>query len=485
MKRLVARVKPGMARSIRHNNPGFHPGYVLLTALLAGCAMGPDYQRPAIETPAQFRLDTTTAAAQSFGDLGWWDVYRDPVLATLVASAVKNNLDVRIAVERVEQARASLGATGYQLLPQISVGGTTGKQRVSAYETTASDRTFNSSSVSAALAWELDFWGRIRRTREAARAELLSSQAARETVLVTLVGSVASQYFTLLALDEQLQITRATVDSRKSFLDLTQAQFDRGTVSGLDVNTAQAQLATAQANVPLLEKQIAQTENGLSLLLGGNPNAIARSPREVGLAPIAPDLPAGLPSTLLERRPDLREAEQSLVAANAQVGIAKAALFPTISLSADYGSLSPKMSNLFTSAAENWSVGVNLLQPLLDADRNRYQVDYADAGRRAALLNYEKTVRTAFREVADALVTRQKSAEYEAAQSALVTAQNNAHEIALARYKVGYSSYFDVINADRDLFTAKLALSQARLDTLNASVQLYQALGGGWRSQTQ
>jgi multidrug efflux system outer membrane protein len=249
------------------------------------------------------------------------------------------------------------------------------------------------------------------------------------------------------------------------------------------VNTAQAQLATAQANVPLLEKQIAQTENQLSLLLGGNPGTIARSPRDVGLTPLSPDLPAGVPSTLLERRPDLREAEQDLVAANAQVGIAKAALFPTMSITGDYGSLSPKMSDLFAGPAENWAIGVNLLQPLLDADRNQYQVDYANAGRRAALLSYEKTVRTAFREVADALVTRQKSIEYEAAQSSLVTAQNNAHEIALARYKVGYSSYFDVINADRDLFTAKLTLSQARLDTLNASVQLYQALGGGWQLQ--
>ncbi|MDB5972431.1 MAG: efflux transporter outer rane subunit [Hydrocarboniphaga sp.] len=463
-----------------------HACVLIVPALLSACAMGPDYQRPTLDVPPQFRLDTAAASPQSFGDLQWWDVYRDPVLATLIASAVKNNLDVRVAAARVDQARASLGATGYQLLPQISAGGTIGKQRLSAYESSTSDRTSNNAAVSGSLSWELDFWGRIRRTREAARAQLLSSEAARETVLASLVASVATQYFTLLALDEQLEITRATLESRKAFLDLTQAQFDRGTVSGLDVNTAQAQLATAQANAPLLERQIAQSENQLSLLLGGNPGAIARSPRNAGnfgLAPMSPDLPAGLPSSLLERRPDIREAEQALVAANAQIGIAKAALFPTISITGDYGSLSPKMSNLFTGAAENWAVGVNLLQPLLDADRNRYQVDYADAGRRVALLNYEKAVRTAFREVADALVTRQKSAEYQTAQSALVTAQNSAHEIALARYKVGYSSYFDVINADRDLFSAKLALSQARLDTLNASVQLYQALGGGWQLQ--
>ena len=470
-------------------DPGLHPGYrlkrlgtlCLLAALLSACALGPDYERPTLEVPAQFRLDTVGAVPQSFGDLNWWEVYRDPVLVKLIDSAVKNNLDVRVAVARVDQARASLGATGYQLLPEVSAGGTLGKQRVSAYQSSSGDRNIDSASVSADLSWELDFWGRIRRTREAARAQLLSSEATRQAVLVSLVADVATQYFTLLALDEQLEITRATLDSRRAFVDLTQAQFDRGTVSGLDVATAQAQQAIARANVPTLERRIAQTENQLSLLLGGNPGDITRSPREVALQPLPPELPAGLPSSLLERRPDLREAEQTLVAANAQIGIAKAALFPTISITGSYGSLSTDMSKLFTGAAENWSAGVNLLQPLLDADRNLYQVDYADAGRRVALLSYEKTVRTAFREVADSLIGRRKSAEYEAAQVALVSAQTSAHEIALARYKVGYSSYFDVINADRDLFDAKLALSQARLDTLAASVQLYQALGGGWR----
>lgn len=452
-------------------------------ALLSACALGPDYQRPQLEVPPQFRLDpaAVAGAAPSYGDMGWWDLYRDPLLARLIDSALKNNLDVRVAVARVEQARASLGATGFQLLPQLSAGGTLGRQRLPAAQAIG-QRDVDAASVSADLSWELDFWGRIRRTREAARAQLLSSEAARQAVLVSLVAEVATNYFTLLTLDEQLEITRATLDSRKAFVDLTQAQLERGTVSGLDVATAQAQLATAQANVPTLEKRIAQTENQLSLLLGGNPGEIARATRDLATDPMSPELPAGLPSSLLERRPDLREAEQALVAANARIGIAKAALFPTISITGSYGSLSNEMSDLFTSTSENWSIGVNLLQPLLDADRNLYQVDYADAGRRAALLGYEKAVRTAFREVADALVGRQKSAEYESAQSALVTAQDHAHEIALARYKVGYSSYFDVINADRDLFTAKLAWSSARLDTLLAGVQLYQALGGGWQT---
>lgn len=450
-------------------------------ALLSACALGPDYQRPDLPLPAQFRLDTS-GSTDSLGDSGWWQVYRDPTLAELIARALQNNLDVRIAAARVDQARTSLQATGLQLLPQLSAGASLGEQRVSTFSAPLPDRRFERSSLSADLSWELDFWGRIRRTREAARADLLASDASRQAVKVSLVAAVATQYFTLLALDQQLDITRATLELRKAFVDLTQAQFERGTVSGLDVATAQAQLATAQANVPTLERRIAQTENQLSLLLGGDPAAVARPPHELASQPVSPSLPPGLPSSLMERRPDLRQAEQALVAANARVGVAKAALFPTISLTGSYGSLSNEMSQLFTSPAENWSIGVNLLQPLLDADRNRYQVDFADAGRRVALLGYERSVRTAFREVADALVGRQKTAEYEAAQAALVSAQNDAHEIALARYKVGYSSYFDVINADRDLFAAKLTLTQARLDTLLASVQLYQALGGGWQA---
>ena len=450
-------------------------------ALLSACALGPDYQRPDLPLPAQFRLDNS-GSADSLGDSLWWQVYRDPTLAELIARALQNNLDVRIAAARVDQDRASLQATGLQLLPQLSAGASLGEQRVSTFSAPLPDRRFERSSLSADLSWELDFWGRIRRTREAARADLLASDASRQAVKVSLVAAVATQYFTLLALDQQLDITRATLELRKAFVDLTQAQFERGTVSGLDVATAQAQLATAQANVPTLERRIAQTENQLSLLLGGDPAAVARPPHELASQPVSPSLPPGLPSSLLERRPDLRQAEQALVAANARVGVAKAALFPTISLTGSYGSLSNEMSQLFTSPAENWSIGVNLLQPLLDADRNRYQVDFADAGRRVALLGYERSVRTAFREVADALVGRQKTAEYEAAQAALVSAQNDAHEIALARYKVGYSSYFDVINADRDLFAAKLTLTQARLDTLLASVQLYPALGGGWQA---
>jgi multidrug efflux system outer membrane protein len=455
---------------------------VACAGLVSACAMGPDYTRPEAELPEQFRLQPSTATQASIGDQGWWALYRDPNLSRLIETALERNFDVRIAATRIEQAQAELAATGYQLLPEVSAGGSAAHRQLSAYET-AGDRTGDVGSLSVQMSYEIDFWGRLRRTREASRARWLSSEAARDTVRLSLVAAVATQYFTLLALDEQLDITRATLASRQEFLKLTQAQFERGTVSGLDVNTAKAQLATAQANVPDLERRIAQVENQLSLLLGGYAQVIQRPDSSAPLRLSVPEVDAGLPSTLLERRPDLRAAEFDLVAANASLGVAKAALFPTIAITGSYGSLSTDLSELLTGGAEKWSIGVNLLQPLLDADRNRYRVDYADAKRREALLQYEKSVRTAFKEVSDALIARLKTTEFESAQRSLVEAQDSAHEIALARYKVGYSSYFDVINADRDLFTAKLALSSASLASQLANVQLYQALGGGWQDK--
>lgn len=453
--------------------------------LLASCALGPDYKRPSIETPGQYRAQTEEAGTDSFGDVGWWTVYQDPTLQALLRTALENNLDLRIAATRVEQAQAALGVARLGQVPRISAGaGATRQERSDAQGAVPGlDRINSQYSASLNLSFELDFWGRLRRASESARAQVLATEYGRQAVRAGLVSEVATAYFTLIALDEQLEITRGTMETREQFLRLTRAQFDRGVVSGLDVSTAEAQLATARASVPDLERQLAQQENQLSVLLGRNPGPVLRQTRDISAVTLAPQTPAGLPSRLLERRPDLLQAEQGLVSANAQVGVAKAAMFPSISLTGSYGSLSLAMSDLFTNASETWSVGVNLLQPLLDADRNLYRIDQADAARRQALLEYEKTVRTAFQEVADALVGRQKSAEFEAAQNDLVAAQSRSEQIALARYKSGYSSYFDVINADRDLFNAKLVLSRARLESLLSSVQLYRALGGGWQVQ--
>ena len=454
----------------------------LTAAMLSACALGPDYTRPEIDAPIAYVPGTSPDGPGSAADLGWWELYRDPALEHLIREAIAHNLDLRMAVARVQQAEAVLGPAGIALLPQISASAGTERSK-DAVDASApgSDRIETVDTVRLGLSWELDLWGRLRRARESAQAELLGAEYARRGVMVSLVADVATAWFRLASLDEQLKVTRATLDTREEFLKLTRAQSDRGVVSGLDVASAEAQLAQARANLPEFERQVALTEHALSLLIGRNPQGFARATLEDASA-MKPEVPAGLPSALLARRPDILQAEQRLVAANAQVGVAKAALFPTISLTGTYGSLSGDVADLFSSGAENWSLGVNLLQPLLDAERNLYRVDLADARKAEAIAAYEKAVRNAFREVADALVQREKLAEVERAQNELVEAQQRAEEIATARYKVGYSSYFDVINADRDLFNAKLARSSARLNARLATVQLYRALGGGWRS---
>ncbi len=457
---------------------------IMLVAAIAGCALGPDYLRPDTTTPAAYRFEPE-ATADSMGDAGWWQVYRDPVLQSLIREALTDNLDVRIAAARVDQARTALGSARLQQLPQVSVAAGAARQRTSVYELPVGTPPIsNVFSLEGSLSYEIDFWGKYRRATEAARAQLLQSTYAKQDVMAALVTSVATAYFTLQTLDEQLAITQRTVGTRQKFVDLTQAQHDRGTVSELDVATAQAQLAVAKATLPDLTRQIGQTEDQLSVLLGHNPDRILRADSagaipNLDLTPPAPA--AGLPSSLLERRPDLREAEQNLVAANAQVGVAKANLFPSISLTALDGGVSNALSSLFSGPARTWSVGGGVLQPLLSPQRNLYQLDLADAQKRQALLQYQKSVQTAFQEVSDALIARRQDADAQAAQEAQVDAQRRANTIALARYRVGYASYFNVIDADRDLFTAELSLSAARLSTLLSVVQLYRALGGGWQ----
>jgi multidrug efflux system outer membrane protein len=455
--------------------------------LVAACALGPNYQRPKENIPAAYRFDTA-AGDDAFADQGWWKLYQDPTLQSLIREALDNNFDVRIAAARVDQARALVGSTRLQQLPQVSASAEALRARTSRYELIPGEPAIsNVFSADGSLSYELDFWGKYRRATEAARAGLLASEYSKQDVMSGLVSSVATAYFTLLALDEQLAITQRTVATRQKFVDLTQAQHERGTVSGLDVASAQAQLAVAQANIPELQRQIGIAEDQLSVLLGRNPDSILRaesSPlKSLTETTIAPVPPAGLPSSLLERRPDLREAEQNLVAANANVGVAKANLFPSIALTAAEGSESSALSQLFSGPARSWSFGASLLQPLLSSQNNLYQLDLANAQKRQALLQYQQSIQTAFREVSDALVARQKYAELQVAEQAQVDAQRKADGIALARYRIGYASYFDVINADRDLFTAELSLSAAHLNTVLSLVQLYRAVGGGWQTE--
>jgi len=450
--------------------------------LLNACALGPDYQRPDVEVPRRFQWQLQKDAVAELGDLGWWEVYRDPILQHALNTALRMNLDVRIAATRVEQARATLGATRLQYWPQLSANASAQRAATSAYALLPErDRMGSIYTATVDASYELDIWGRLRRLNEAARADLLSSAYAQQGVVVGLIADVATAYFTLISLDEQLKVTRDTTATRRKFVELTRAKHNQGVVSGLDVSTAEAELATAQANIPDLERQIAQTEDQLSVLMGHNPAAIERAHHFDDTPPLPPEPPAGLPSHLLERRPDIRSAEQQLVAANARVGAAKAALFPSISLTGSYGGRSLELSKLFTGAANTWLADAALSLPILDSQNSIYQLELADAQKREALLTYEKTVQNAFREVSDALIARQKFVEFQKAQQEKVGALRRANEIALARYRVGYASYFDVINSDRDLFNAELALAEAYLNSQLASVQLYQALGGGWR----
>jgi multidrug efflux system outer membrane protein len=450
---------------------------LLLATVLTGCALGPDYERPSLPVPQQYR-GQTEPAAQSLGDEDWRAVYAEPALQSLIEQALSENLDLRIAAARVEQASAQLGSARLRQLPNLGVDGSVGRSGVSEYARASGQPEIGeSASLGLGLSWELDFWGRLRRLSEAARADWLASEFGVRAVRVSLVANVASAYYSLCALDERVNTARRSAQTREDFLKLTRAQFQRGVVSGLDVASAEAQLAAAQVSIEDVSRQYEQTENALSVLLARDLQAL---PRGTCAVPVA--APAGLPSTLIERRPDLLQAEQGLVAANARVGAARAALFPTLSLTGAFGALSTDVSELLTGPAETWSVGVGLLQPLLDADRNAYQVDLAQARKREALLSYEKTVRTAFREVADALVAQRRNAEVLRAQQAQVDALQRAEDIAQARYRAGYSSYFDVINADRDLFTAEQARAQAWLAAQLAVVDLYRALGGGWNA---
>jgi multidrug efflux system outer membrane protein len=466
---------------------------------LAGCKLGPNYRRPDTPLPSTYRFDSPSDAA-SLADEGWWQVYQDPVLQQLIRVALSNNLDLRIAAARIDQARALLGVAHVAQLPKASVAAAGEHARTSKYQLLPGEPAIGTNyDVEGSVSYEIDFWGKYRRATEAARAQLLQSDFARRDVMVGLVASVATAYFSLQSLDQQLRITNRTVATRQKFVDLTSAQHDRGTVSELDVATAQAQLAIAMANLPELQRQIGLTEDQLSVLLGHNPDAVLRQPLPASIpvdtaatpvaaaaTPLPPPVPvpaAGLPSSLLERRPDLRAAEENLVAANAQVGVAKANLFPTITLTGTGGVASGALSSLFSGPARLWSFGGNVLQPLIDPQRNLYQLDLADAQKRQALLQYQQSVQSAFQEVSDALIARQEYAAVLKQEQAWVTAQRTAEAIALARYRVGYASYFDVIDSDRDLFSAELSLAAAQLNTLLAGVQLYRALGGGWQTE--
>lgn len=448
---------------------------MLVAGALAACSVGPEYRRPSLDVPNAFRFQQENPGATSTSDLGWWEIYRDKQLQGILQTALDNNRDVKIAAARVAEARAQVGVSGMARLPSVDVIVGDSRQRTLQVGRHA---TFEVASGVAQASFEVDLWRRLASLSDAAKANLLATEYARDAVRATLVSDVAVAYFNLLALDQQLRITQNTIANGERFLALTQAKSREGAASSLDVSRAEASLSSVRANQSDIRRQIAQTENQMQILLGKNPDTLARGTLDEVAMP--PSIPAGLPSTLLERRPDLRVAEAGLIGATANVRAAKAALFPTISLTGSYGSQSLAFSGLFSGGSQVWSYGLAFLQPILDSQRNGYQVDAAKAREQQALLQYQSAVAQAFREVSDTLVASQSYNEFLHAQEQQVKSLQEANEHVLRRYQIGYSSYFEVIDASNSLYAAELQRVQAWRNSLVAVVQLYKALGGGW-----
>jgi outer membrane protein, multidrug efflux system len=456
---------------------------VMSAAFIGGCTVGPKYKKPDVDVPTTYRNatadETATAAGPSFGDAKWWTVFQDEQLQQLIRTALKNNYDLRIAATRVLQAQAQLGITRADQYPTVNASANITSTRYP--KTTVSEPyQINAGQVALTAAWELDFWGKYRNATKAARANLLASEWNQRGVLNTLISNVATAYFQLRDQDFQLEISKQTLASRQDSLKLTQALEQNGSVSLVDVRQAEQLVYTASAEIPALEKQIGQTEDLLSTLLGENPTDIARGLR-LTEQPHEPSVPAGLPSTLLERRPDIQAAEQQLIAANAQIGVARAAYFPDISLSATGGFQSDALARLFTGPAGLWSFGPALAQPIFTAGKIHSNVKLTEAQEQQALLTYQQTVQNAFRDVSDALIAYRKNREFREQQELLTEATRGADELSKTRYQGGIASYLEVLTSETNYFDAQLALAQAKADELTAFVQLYNALGGGWQ----
>lgn len=452
-----------------------------LIAALAGCALGPNYKRPAVSSPDNFRSATGPAATNSLADLAWWDLYQDPTLTELIRVALTNNYDIRIAVTRVEQARQVAAQARAQFLPTVTYqGGVSYGKNEFAGSPAATGQERGGALATANALWEVDLWGRIRRLNESARAQYLATEEAQRGVRLSLVSSVAQAYFELLALDLQLDIAKRSTNSFGESLRIFTMRLQRGIVSKLETSRAEAALATAAASVPELERQITLKENEISILLARPPGPIERSVKLLEQN-LSPEIPAGLPSGLLERRPDILQAEQALRAANAQVGVAMAEFFPKIGLTAFAGKVSPELSAFTAGSANAWSLAANASGPIFQGGALRAQYRQAKAVWDQARLQYEQTALNALQEVSAALVSREKYEAIRVQQSRAVNANTNAVQISMQRYLEGTAQYYEVLDAQTQLFPAESALAQTRLNQLAVIVQLYKALGGGWQ----
>ena len=454
----------------------------LLAALaLGGCAVGPAYHRPPVDAPAGFRGAPPSPSTNSLADLPWWRVFEDPALQDLIETALTNNYDLRIALARVEQARSIeiQGRSGF--FPQVGYGATAteGRNMFLNLPNPNGGKVLDSFAGGLGAAWEVDLWGRVRRMNEAARAAFLASEEARRGVRLSLISGVAKAYFELIELDDQLAIARRTAQSFDHTFKLFKDQHDSGLASRLELSRAKAALCSVSATIPDLERQTALKENEISVLLGRRPAPIPRSGGG-STRTFALEVPAGLPSTLLERRPDIRMAEQQLHAANARIGVAIGDFFPRIGLTAVYGGVSSELSDLTGPGAGAWSLAATTTGPIFQGGRLSGRYREAKAACEQARLRYQETILEAFREVSDALISRQKVEEMSLQQSAAVEAFRDAADTATERYSAGKANYFEVLEAQQQLFPAETTLSRTETARRLAIIQLYKSLGGGW-----
>ncbi len=465
---------------------------VLAAVLPAGCAMGPNYKRPEIRSPETWR-SVPAAEAESLANTPWWEVFNDPQLQGLIRIALVENKDLKIAVERIEEARARYGFTKADLWPQFDLNGTAGRLRFNAgslVHTPGADTGTDASTTTSIFAtnvsitWELDLFGRLRRATEAQKDLFLATEEARRATVLALVADVAQAYFELREFDRKLDIARRTIDSRRESVQLAKDRYEGGLTSELDYRLAESELHRIESMLYDLERLVALKEDELSLLLGRNPNAIPRG-RGVEEQAVPSTVPAGLPSDLLERRPDLLQAEQQLAAATANIGQAKALLFPRIALTGSYGFASTELDHLFDSPSVAWNVIGNLIQPIFAWKKNQRRLEVTESQQRQTLYAYEKQILQAFREVDGALVSYRSAGQQRTSQGDRVTAEKKVLELAELRYKGGVAAYLEVLDAQRSLFAAELDETQTMGDQLVSLVQLYKALGGGWPAEPE
>jgi len=448
--------------------------------LLGGCMVGPDYRRPAVQIPQAWHFAEMNT--QDLVNTAWWEQFNDPVLNELMVIALRENKDLLIATARVEEFRGRYGVVRASLLPQVGVGVSAGQLRSTEQgqvplPSTASNPV-DQYQVGTAASWEIDFWGKYRRASESARANLIGTEEGKGSVILSLVTSVAGGYVNLRDLDKQLEIAQNTAKAREESYKIFKKRFQGGLISDLELSQAQSEYEQALATIPAIEKAVSQQENALNVLLGRNPGPVSRgkSIDELKL----PTIPAGLPSNLLESRPDIRQAEQDLISANAQIGVARAQYFPSISLTGMFGWESTNLSGLFSGPANSWKWAVPLTQPIFTGGAIAGQVKTVEAIRKEALLRYQKVIQSAFRDVEDALVDQKRTREQLTAQKRQLEALRISARTARVRYDNGYTSYIEVLNAEQSLFVAELSYAQTRGGLFQALINLYKAMGGGW-----